>query len=163
AVSALDVQLVTLAATPLDATSGAPPNGAVVQLANHVTTVSNTGGDGKERMGIAMLAKGATDPSVVTGALANERMADLAHKSDEGAGAAVAGTIAGYEPHVSILLKPVTITSAAFTPAEIGTINGSETFSSGPAGRGVNWLIDPVLIPGQGTYMGEGYTGNPGG
>jgi hypothetical protein len=163
AVSALDVQLVTLAATPLDATSGAPPNGAIVQLANHVTTVSNTGGDGKERMGVAMLARGATNPSIVTGALANERMVYIAHKSDDDAAAAVAGTIAGYEPHISILLKPVNITSQAFIPAEIGAINGSETFASGPAGQGVNWLVDPVLIPGRGTYMGEGYTGNPGG
>jgi hypothetical protein len=57
----------------------------------------------------------------------------------------------------------VNITSGSFTPAEIGTINGSETFSSGPAGQGVNWLVDPVLIPGRGMYMGEGYTGNPGG
>jgi hypothetical protein len=38
-----------------------------------------------------------------------------------------------------------------------------EDFGSGPAGKGVNWLVDPPLIPGSGTYMGEGYTGNPGG
>jgi hypothetical protein len=162
-VATLDVQLVTLASTPLDATSGASPNGAIVLLAGHVTTVSNTGGDGKERMGVAMLANGATDPSIVTGALANERMVYIAHRSTEDAAAAVAGTIAGYEPHISLLLKPVNITSGPFTPAEIGTINGSETFSSGPAGQGVNWLVDPVLIPGRGMYMGEAYTGNPGG
>lgn len=167
-VSALDVQLVVLANIPLDATSGAagaPPAlpGAIAQLANHVVTVSNTGGDGKERMGIAMLPKGSTNTAIVTGALANERMVYIAHKSDQDAAAAVAGTIAGYEPHFSLLLKPVNITSDPFTPVEIGAINGSETFSSGPAGNGVNWLVDPVLIPGRGIYMGEGYTGNPGG
>jgi hypothetical protein len=77
--------------------------------------------------------------------------------------AAVAGVIAGYEPHISILLKPVAITSDPFTPAEIATINGDETFAGGPAGNGVNWLVDPALIPGRGVYMGEGYTGDPGG
>lgn len=163
AVAPLDVQLVALANTPLDTTTGTAPNGAIVQLANHVTSVSNTGGDGMERMGVAMLAKGATGTAVVAGALANERMVYIAHKSDEDAAAAVAGVIAGYEPHVSVLLKPVNITSALFTPAEIATINGIESFAGGPAGNGVNWLADPVLIPGRGTFMGEGYTGNPGG
>jgi hypothetical protein len=163
AVSALDVQLVLLANTPLNTASGTSPNGAIVHLANHVTSVSNTGGDGKERMGIAMLAKDGIDPAVVSGTLAHERMVYIAHKSDEDAAAAVAGVIAGYEPHVSLLLKPVNISSASFTPTDIAALNGSETFSSGPAGNGVNWLIDPALIPGGGVYMGEAYTGNPGG
>jgi hypothetical protein len=163
AVAPLDAQLIALANTPLDATTGAAPGGAIVLLADHVSSVSNTGGDGKERMGVAMLAKEATATGVVTGALANERMVYIAHKSDQDAAAAVAGVIAGYEPHVSMLLKPINITTADFTPSEIAAINGTETFASGPAGSGVNWLVNPVLIPGQGTYLGEGYTGNPGG
>ncbi|GHE97703.1 hypothetical protein [Streptomyces fumanus] len=161
-VAALDVQLVVLANTAVDGTTAAP-NGAIAQLAGHVTSVSSTGGDGQERMGVAMLAKGSTATSVVTGSLASERMVYLAHKSDQDAAAALAGVIAGYEPHISMLLKPVNITSAPLTPAEIATINGTETFGSGPAGNGVNWLVDPVLIPGHGTYLGEGYTGDPGG
>jgi hypothetical protein len=162
-VETLDVQLVVLANTPLNAAAATAPNGAIVRLANHVTSVSNTGGDGKERMGVAMLVAGATDPTIVAGALANERMVYIAHNSTQDAAAAVAGVIAGYEPHISLLLKPVNITSTAFTPAQIGQLNGPETFSSGPAGLGVNWLVDPVLIPGGGIYMGEAYTGNPGG
>jgi hypothetical protein len=75
----------------------------------------------------------------------------------------VAGTIAGYEPHISLLLKQVNIDSDLFSPSEIDRINGSETFESGPAGNGVNWLTHPSLIPGQGVYLGEGYTGDPGG
>jgi hypothetical protein len=75
----------------------------------------------------------------------------------------VAGTIAGYAPHVSMLLKEVSIDSDQFSSAQIDTINGSETFASGPAGKGINWLIDPTLIAGGGTFLGEGYTGNPGG
>jgi hypothetical protein len=162
AVSTLDAQLVMLANTPLNGTTGTT-TGAIAQLAQHVTTTSNTGGDGKERMGVAMLEKNSTNAALVTGTLANERMTYIAHKSDQDAAAAFAGTIAGYEPHISILLKPVNITSDSFTSAEIQTLNGSESFSSGPAGQGVNWLVDPLLIPGRGIYAGEGYTGNPGG
>ena len=157
-----DIQIVALADEPLDAASGAA-GGSVRALADHVVSVSNTGGDGLERIGVAMLAKDATDPTIVTGALASERLVYVAHKSDEDVAAAVAGTIAGYEPHVSMLFKPVAVSSGAFTSAEIGELNGSETFTSGPAGKGVNWLVDPPLIPGQAVYLGEGYTGNPGG
>lgn len=159
AVDTLDVQFVMLANSPLTAANSA----ALGTLADHVKSVSNTGGDGMERMGVLMLAKGITDATVVKGNLADERMVYIAHKSDEDAAAAVAGTIAGYEPHISLLLKPVSITTDPFSSAEIETINGSETFDSGPAGQGVNWLVDPALIPGRGVYMGEGYTGNPGG
>lgn len=165
-VAGLDAQIVALANVALDATSGnaaSTPAGAVAQLASHVTSVSNTGPDGMERMGVAMLPKGIASAAIVAGTLANERMVYIAHKSDQDAAAAVAGTIAGYPPHVSVLLKPISITTGLFTPAEILQLNGTETFTSGPAGQGVNWLTDPVLIPGRGVYMGEAYTGNPGG
>jgi hypothetical protein len=162
AVENLDVQFVVIANTALDGTTGAA-GGAIGKLAAHVVSVSNTGGDGKERIGVAMLAEGATDTSVVGGTLADDRMVYIAHKSNQDAAAAVAGTIAGYEPHVSVLLKQVSIDSDPFTAAEIDAINGSETFDSGPAGKGVNWLVDPSLIAGGGIYLGEGYTGNPGG
>jgi hypothetical protein len=161
-VATLEAQLVTVAETPLDATTGAD-DGPIGKLAAHVISVSNTGPDGMERMGVAMLGKGVTDPAVVTGALATERMVYIAHKSDSDAAAAVTGVIAGYEPQISLLLKQVAITSAPFTAAEIDELNGVEGFGNGPAGKGVNWLVDPPLIPGSGTYLGEGYTGNPGG
>jgi hypothetical protein len=162
AVEGLDVQFVVIANTALDSTTGGA-SGAIGLLAAHVVGVSNTGGDGKERMGVAMLVKGSDDAAVVAGSLADDRMVYIAHKSDEDAAAAVAGTIAGYEPHVSMLLKQVSIDSDPLTAAEIDAINGSETFDSGPAGKGVNWLVDPALIAGGGIYLGEGYTGNPGG
>ncbi|MBD8060001.1 hypothetical protein IC607_13585 [Cellulomonas sp. JH27-2] len=157
-----DVQIVALAATPLD-TAAAAAGGAIRALADHVVGVSNTGGDGMERIGVAMLEKEATDATIVAGALASERMVFVAHKSDEDVAAAVAGTIAGYEPHISMLLKSVKVDSKPFSATEIDALNGSESFSSGPAGKGVNWLVDPALIPGQGVYLGEGYTGDPGG
>ena len=162
ALETADVQLVCVAATPLDATTGAA-GGSIRKLADHVVSVSNTGADGAERMGVAMLVAGVTDPKVVSGALASDRMVYIAHNSAEDVAGAVAGTIAGYEPHISMLLKPVNVSSAPFTPAQIQAINGSETFGSGPAGAGVNWLVDPPLFPGSGIYLGEGYTGNPAG
>ena len=86
-VSGLDAQFVVLANTALDATTadatGDPPSGAIVQLANHVAEVSNTGGDGKERMGVAMLESEASDPSILSGTLAHERMVYIAHKSTQ--------------------------------------------------------------------------------
>ncbi|GAB3918262.1 hypothetical protein GCM10011575_34880 [Microlunatus endophyticus] len=161
--STRDVQIVAVAGSPLNATSTAT-GGAVASLVDHVVGVSNTGGDGMERIGVVMLDKGVSDPTVVAGSLANERMVYVAHKSDQDVAAAVAGTIAGYQPHISMLLKPVAgVDSDLFTGAEIDQLNGSETFDSGPAGSGVVWLDDPPLIPGHGLYLGEGYTGNPGG
>jgi hypothetical protein len=159
-VAGLNAQLVVLANTPVSAaTTGT--GGPIQLLSNHVTAVSNTGADGMERMGVAMLEKGKSDPTVI---LPNERMVYIAHNSDQDAAAAVAGTIAGYEPSVSLLLKPVNIVSPPFNPVDIDTINGGpEDDGSGPKGAGVNWLTSPALIPGNGVYMGEGYTGNPGG
>ena len=87
----------------------------------------------------------------------------LGNFKDADAAAAVAGTIAGYPPQTSMLLKQVSIDIDPFTSTEIDAINGSETFTSRQAGKGVDWLVNPVLIPGGGTYLGEGYTGNPGG
>jgi len=165
-VAALNVQLVMLAKTEVTGET-AGEGGPIAKLVDHVTTVSNTGGDGMERLGVAMLAKGATglptSPPEVASALANERMVYIAHKSNQDAAAAVTGTIAGYQPHISLLLKPVNIATDQFTPTEIETINGTEDETTGPAGHGVNWLTTPSLIPGAGVYLGEGYTGNPGG
>ena len=161
--SAENVQIVLVAQTPLDATTGAT-DGAIGALCAHVVALSgDSGGDGKERIGVAMLAKGSADPAVVSGDLVSERMVYIAHKSDQDAAAAVAGTIAGYEPHISLLLKQVSLTSGGFSPAESAGSTATRRSTSGPRGMGVNWLTDPVLIPGQGMYMGEGYTGNPAG
>lgn len=160
-----DVQIVCLANVPMTeaaATAGTDdaPGGAVVQLAEHVVTASQSG-DGRERIGVAMLEKGKADPTVVKGKLITERMVYIAHKSKEDAAAAVAGVIAGYEPHISLLLKPVRIASDPFSPTEIIALNGNEEYGSGPACGFVNWLTDPALIPGQGIFLGESYTADP--
>ncbi|MEU9194538.1 hypothetical protein [Streptomyces hundungensis] len=160
----VNVQLVLFAGTALalsTPTGGQPtPTPAIVKLAEHVVAPA---ADGMERIGVAMLAKGAADPAVVVGNLVSERMVYVAHKSDEDVAAAVAGTIAGHEPHVSLLLKRVKVSSEPFSAQELIKLNGSEPANTGgPAGKGVNWLVDPPLIPGAGVYLGEGYTGSPG-
>jgi len=146
-VGKLDVQIVTLANTPL--VSGTVGKAEIETLASHVNTVSHTGSDGKERIGVAMLGKGITDTTIITSGMANNRMVMVAHKSDEDAAAAVAGTIGGYEPHISLLLKPVILDmSSLFSDSEIDGFNTNR----------VNWLTQTPLIPGRGLYMGEGYT-----
>jgi hypothetical protein len=159
AIESEDVRLVAVAGTPLDATTG-QDTGPIGLLAAHV---SGDAPDGLERMGVAMLEKDSTDLSVLTGSLAKERMVYVAHKSDEDVAAAVAGTIAGYEPHVSLLLKPVSVTSGEFPAGKIIELNGIEDPRGGPKGNGVNWLTHPPLIPGRACYLGEGYTGDSGG
>jgi hypothetical protein len=163
-VAALDAQLVVLANTVLNAATAATGTtpGALTALAQHVASVSATGSDGQERIGVAMLPKDSVDLTQLSGGLAIDRMVFIAHRSDQDAAAAVAGTIAGYQPHVSLLLKQVNITSPPFTAAQIQTLNGTEDFDSPVAGKGVNWLTTPSLIPGQGVYLGEGYTAGAG-
>lgn len=161
AVEDLNVQFVVVAGTPLDADSG-QGNGSIGKLAAHVRAVSRTG-DGKERMGVAMLARDSADPSLVRGDLATDRMVYVAHKSADDVAAAVAAVIAGHGPSVSMVLKSVGVSSGSFTATEIDRLNGAESDSDPPAGLGVNWLVDPPLLPGAGVYLGEGYTGNPSG
>lgn len=145
-VGKLDVQIVLLADLPLAA---AGDQASIEALASHVSTVSNSGGDGKERIGVAMLGKGITSNALVTTNMSIDRMVMVAHKSDEDAAAAVAGTIAGQEPHISLLLKPVKIgMDDLFTDSEIDAFNTNR----------INWLTDPVLFPGKGLFMGEAYT-----
>lgn len=146
-VAKLNVQIVTLANKGL---GPANANRAEIELlASHVSTVSKTGSDGKERIGVAMLGKDVVDPAVVTANMSIDRMVMVAHKSDEDAAAAFAGTIAGYEPHISILLKQVKIgMDSLFSDAEIDAFNEAR----------VNWLTDPTLLPGKGLFAGEGYT-----
>jgi hypothetical protein len=146
-VAKLDVQIVTLANTPL--LSAEEGRTEIELLSSHVNTVSKTGGDGKERIGVAMLGKDVRAPAIITGNMSNERMVVIAHTSTEDAAAAVAGTIAGYEPHISLLLKPVSLSmDTLFSDSDIDAFNTAR----------VNWLTDPTLIPGKGLFMGEGYT-----
>lgn len=143
----INVQIVTLASTPLlSATQG---KAEIEALANHCNTVSNTGGDGMERIGIAMLGNGVTDSTLISATMAQNRLTLIAHHSTEDAAAAFAGVVAGYPPHISMLLKPITIDmDKTFADSEIDALNAAR----------VNWVTRTPLIPGSGFYMGEGYT-----
>jgi hypothetical protein len=151
AVANLDVQIVALANTPLNSTNAT----VIGKLADHAGTVSNTGGDGKERIGVAALdpALSATAAAALnTGSVKNERMFLVAHKATDDAAAAAAGVIAGYEPHISMLLKPIQIQqTAVFSDSEIDTFDAAS----------VNWVTSPSLIPGKAMFLGEGYTADP--
>jgi hypothetical protein len=144
-VAKLDVQIVLVANKPLTAANKA----ALQQLANHVQTVSSTGGDGKERIGVVMLAKGAAPPASADDlALSAPRVVYVAHKSDDDAAAAVAGTIAGYSPSISLLLKPVALAMAdTFTDDEILAFDTAR----------IDWLTRQTRLLGDGLYLGEGY------
>jgi uncharacterized membrane protein (Fun14 family) len=146
-VGKLSVQIVLLANKPLIAANKAQ----LQALADHVATVSSTGADGMERIGVLMLAKNAAPPAAADDVTTSAaRLVYVGHKSDEDAAAAVAGTIAGYEPHISLLLKPVSLAMAdTFTDSEIDAFNADTAR--------INWLTRPALIPGNGLYMGEGY------
>ncbi|MGX1886733.1 hypothetical protein [Streptomyces sp. NPDC055287] len=148
-------QIVVLANTPLnDQPSSSHP---VELLAKHVIEVSNSGGDGNERIGVAMLDRTLTQDEQITlnkGAIQDNRMVLVAHQSEDDVAAAVAGVIAGHEPHISLLLKPVSIKMTdLFTAAEI------ETYYK----NAINWVTSPVLLPGHALYLGEGLTASPSG
>ncbi|WP_051866598.1 hypothetical protein [Streptomyces griseus] len=144
-VDKLNVQIVVLANTPLNSTT----SGTVALLTSHVTADL---GDGKERIGVAMLDRSVQTSSLTTlvvSPVINERMVLIAHRSDDDVAAALAGVISGYQPHISLLLKPISIAmTEVFSDTEIDAFNKV----------GVNWITKPVLLPGQALYLGEGYT-----
>ncbi|MFI9111681.1 hypothetical protein [Streptomyces venezuelae] len=153
--AAVDVpaQIVVLANTPLSEQPGT--NHPVELLAKHVTAVSNTGGDGSERIGVAMLDRTLTQTKQIAlnkGDIQSNRMVLVAHKSDDDVAAAVAGVIAGHEPHISLLLKPISIEmTQLFTANEIDAYRTAS----------INWVASPVLLPGHALYLGEGLTASP--
>jgi hypothetical protein len=150
-VGKLDVQIVLVANKPLSSTAGKTE---IQSLADHVITISkpDVGGDGKERIGVAMLDKAVASSAAATVlnqiSMAAARMVFVAHKSSEDAAAAVAGTIAGYEPQISLLLKPVNLLMPdTFSDQEISDFDTNR----------IDWITNPILIPGNGLYLGEGY------
>src|SRR5579863_1313160 len=151
-VAKINVQIVVVASTPVAGTSAAPQGRTDIEaLANHCNTVSNTGGDGKERIGVAMLGDGKTDPdpTLITPTMSQNRMTMIAHYSTADAAAAAAGVIAGYSPHISLLLKQINLDmDRVFSDSQIDAFNTAR----------INWVTRTPLIPGAAFYMGEGYT-----
>ncbi|MEV3912610.1 hypothetical protein [Streptomyces canus] len=141
----LNVQIVVLANTPLNEANAE----TVGKLADHVSAIQ---GDGKERIGVAMLDGSLSAKDAVTlntGAVKKERMVLVAHRSADDVAAATAGVIAGCRPHISMLLKPISIAmTKPFSDAEIDRYDSAL----------INWITSPVLLPGQALFLGEGYT-----
>jgi hypothetical protein len=148
------------------ATSGATAATGLTALKEHIQQASAAG---NRRVGVAMIDPGtARTPTYVNDVLATAgplrsgdgRMVLVAARgatldptvatATADAAAAVMGTVAGYPPGTSVVLKqvrgftmPVT---AQYTPAEI----------TGLAAQGVIPVIDPALIPGAGLYLADG-------
>lgn len=145
----LNVQIVALANMPLIGSGAGQGKAEIEALAAHCNTVSSTGGDGKERIGVAMLGNGVTDTSLISASMAQNRMTMVAHHSNSDAACAMAGVIAGYAPHISLLLKPISLDmDKVFSDSEIDAFNSAR----------VNWITRTPLLPGNGFYVGEGYT-----
>jgi hypothetical protein len=153
-----DITVVALAGvTTVGAASTATTGPTGLQLLkDHVERVS---ADGNRRIGVAMV-----DPAIpkadyftkVTGDYAPlksdvSRMVLVAARgATTDVAAAAAGAIAGYRPHVSMLLKTLRGVSIPlelqFTPSEIKKLSEANIIP----------IIDPALIPGEGLYFGEG-------
>ena len=113
----------------------------------HCATVSKTGGDELERIGVAMLGNGVTDTTIISGAMAQDRMTMVAHTSTEDAAAAAAGVIALINHIFPCCSSPSPSTSRPFTAIEIDGFNNAR----------INWVTSTPLLPGA-YYMGEAYT-----
>ncbi|NMO55174.1 hypothetical protein HH310_28815 [Actinoplanes sp. TBRC 11911] len=141
------------------ATSGNTAATGLMALKEHV---ENASAGGSDRIAVAMVDPTvARSPKYVSDILAASGYGPL--RSDDGrmvlvtargatgdAAAAVMGTVAGYPPGTSVLLKQVRgftmpITSQ-YTPPEITAL----------AGEGIIPLIDPALIPGTGLFLADG-------
>jgi hypothetical protein len=147
-------------------------------LRNHVEASSpnDAGGGGtRARMGVAMLPEGGIADS--TGKITNKfsdwkspgeatspmtwassRMVFVAHNSPDDVAAAAAGAIAGVDPWISLVLKPVQ------NIQQVGDFNDQALLTFlhpdqvGFVQPRVNPVVHPEFLPGSGLVMGEGFT-----
>ena len=143
---------------------------SIDDLREHVENASpnDAGGGGtRPRIGVAMLPKegwtnGAGEPSQELSDFGidwtSSRMVLVAHKSDDDVAAAVAGTIARYDPWISLVMKEVAgiRQTEKFTDKELAVWVDPE--AQGIVQARVNPIIDPEFLAGAGLVMGEGYT-----
>ena len=155
-----DVTFVSLAEEP---TVGTPSNGTPATHLNALKShVENKSAQGFKRIGVAMVnpatAKSNTYVNDVKTAVAVlksdlSRMVIVGARGGTGdAASAAMAAMAGYEPHISVLLKRirgVTIpTASQYGPSEI----------KGLSEEGIIPLIDPSLIVGESLHFAEGRT-----
>lgn len=153
-----DVTFVSLAEESTVGATGSPPTGLQALKAH----VENMSAQGQRRIGVAMVnpatAKSPTYVADVTGAVNalrsdSSRMVLIGARGADGdAATAAMAAIAGFEPHVSTVLKRVRGVqiplASQYAPAEI----------TGLSEAGVVPLIDPALVPGTGLHLAEGRT-----
>jgi hypothetical protein len=142
-------------------------------LANLATHVADASSAGAKRVGVAMVDPDLAVPAGQTFAsaadaaygglknadgrmvLAAARVATTGGAPTSDVAACVMGTIAGYQPHISVLLKQVnevTIPLARqFTGTEVAQL----------AEKAMLPLLDPEYIPGEGIFLGSGRSYNP--
>jgi hypothetical protein len=137
-------------------------NAAATQLTALKEHVEQMSAAGHQRMAVAMvdptIARSATYAGEVLAAYADLRSDDgrmilvAARGATTDAAAAAMGTIAGYPPATSMVLKQVRAVTmpltSQYTPAEITEL----------AGGGMIPLIDPALIPGTGLFFADAGT-----
>jgi hypothetical protein len=155
-----DVTFVSLAEeVSVGAQAGANPATDLQALKAHVERMS---AEGQKRLGVAMIdpgrAKSATYVADAAGAVSalkssSSRMVMIAARGVTGdAATAAMAAIAGYEPHISTVLKKVRGISmpleSQYGPTEIKGLSEQEMVP----------IIDPALIPGTGLHLAEGRT-----
>jgi hypothetical protein len=155
-----DVTFVSLAEeVTVGAQAGANPATNLQALKAHVERMS---AEGQKRLGVAMIdparVKSATYVADATAAVAalkssSSRMVMIAARGVTGdAATAAMAAIAGYQPHISTVLKRVRgigmPLASQYGPTEIKGLSEQEMVP----------IIDPALIPGTGLHLAEGRT-----
>ncbi|HWE37631.1 MAG TPA: hypothetical protein VG406_13770 [Isosphaeraceae bacterium] len=150
----------------------------ITVLRGHVESSSpnDAGGGGiRPRIGVAMLPEGgivgaggkvsnkfsdwkSTGEATSPMSWASSRMVFVAHNSPDDAAAAVAGSIAGYDPWVSLVLKPVTGIRSVRDFSDQDLLGLLHPDQVGLVQPHVNPITHPDFLAGSGLVMGEGFT-----
>jgi hypothetical protein len=154
-----DVTLVSLAGEVDvgEAASDSDPPSGLMALKAHVEQMS---AEGQKRIGVAMIDPGTPksptyvdDVATAAASLKSDssRMVLMAARGVQGdAATAAMAAMAGFEPHVSMVLKRIrglTVPIASqYSPSEIKGLSEQE----------INPIIDPALVPGTGLHFAEG-------
>jgi len=150
----------------------------ITALRSHVESSSpnDAGGGGtRPRIGVAMLPEGGIpgaggaisnkfsdwkDPADASSPMtwASSRMVLVAHNSPDDVAAAAAGVIAGVDPWVSLVLKPVQGIQVAGDFTDQALLTFLHPDQVGLVQPRVNPVVHPEFLAGSGPVMGEGFT-----
>ena len=152
----------------------------ITTLRDHVESASpnDAGGGGtRPRIGVAMLPQGGiTDGTGKTTdkfsdwknqgdanspmTWASSRIVFVAHNSPDDVAAAISGVIAGVDPWISLILKPVTGVSQVADFNDQALLTFLHPDQVGLVQPKVNPVVHPEFLAGSGPVMGEGFTGD---